>query len=123
MLYPQFFKKISLFIQKSKYAIIMLVCFLFFEKARAAVSIEVINPLGETKTIEELLQKVINYFLGLVGVIALFVLIFAGFRYLTAGSSDKRAGDAKTMIKWALIGIVVILAAAGIVNTVIEALK
>jgi len=121
MLYPQFFKKISLFIQKSKYAIIALACFLFIEKVGAAVNITVDNPLAPTDSIEGLLQQVLNYFLTfLAAPLMIIVLIIAGIRYLTAGANQTRAQSAKNMMKWALIGIVLIVGALAIVNTVVS---
>jgi hypothetical protein len=48
------------------------------------------------------------------------MIIFAGFRYITSGGSEKGVGDAKKTILYALIGLVVVALAQLIVKFVIK---
>lgn len=69
-----------------------------------------------------LLTQVINWFLGLVGLIAVLMLIFGGYRYLTAGGNDDAVTKAKNTILYAIIGIVVVILSYAIVATITNAL-
>lgn len=65
----------------------------------------------------------INLLLGIVGLIAVAFIIFGGFRYVTAGGNEDAAESAKTTIKNAVIGLVVVILSAVIVNVVMSALR
>jgi hypothetical protein len=60
-----------------------------------------------------------NFFLKFLALIAMIALIYAGFLYVTAAGNDEQAGKAKKIISWVVIGIVVILLAYALVNTLI----
>lgn len=65
----------------------------------------------------DLLTFIINFFLGLVGTVAILMLIYGGFLYLTSAGGDN-IKKAKNTIIYAIIGIVVILLSYAIVNTI-----
>ncbi len=67
---------------------------------------------------EALIQKLFNLFIVLVIITAVGVLIFAGFKYVTSAGDSSKAESAQKMIMYAVIGIIVALAAAVIVNLV-----
>lgn len=69
----------------------------------------------------DLLTFIINFFLGLVGTVAILMLIYGGFLYLTSGGGENTK-KAKNTIMYAIIGIVVILLSYAIVNTVTSSL-
>lgn len=74
-------------------------------------------PVVET-SLRRAVQTWVNFFLGFLALIAMVMLIYSGFRYVTSGVSDQ-AEDAKKGIVYAVIGIVVIFFAYAIVNTLI----
>lgn len=61
-------------------------------------------------------QNLINAALVLSGVTALFFIIYAGFKYVTSGGDPKKAEGARHTITYAIIGLILILAAIFIVN-------
>lgn len=61
-----------------------------------------------------------NFFLGFLALVAMIALIYAGFLYVTAAGNDEQAGKAKKIIIWVVSGIIVILLAFALVNTLIE---
>ncbi len=63
--------------------------------------------------------NVINLVLGLLGLIAVVIILIGGFKWMTAGGNEDRVGEAKKMITQGLIGLVIILAAWGIASWVI----
>jgi hypothetical protein len=89
--------------------------------ARAAL----INPndrppdIPATTNIRTAVIRVINYLLSFVGLIAVAFLIYAGFLYLFSGVSEENTKKAKEIITNVVIGIIIILMAWVIVNTVI----
>lgn len=69
-------------------------------------------------TIKEIAVKVLNLLLSIVGIIAMISLVIGGGMYLTAYGDEKRIDTAKKIITYAIIGIVVALAALVIVRQV-----
>lgn len=66
------------------------------------------NPLG-TADLRVIAGKVINTFLGIVGALALLVFVYAGLSYLIAGGNDQMVTKAKATMKYAVIGVFLIM--------------
>jgi TRAP-type C4-dicarboxylate transport system permease small subunit len=75
-----------------------------------------------TTTLEGYITIVINVLLGLIGVVAVIMLIIGGFRYVLSQGDEKATKGAKDTILFAIIGIVVAILAFAIVNFVIGAI-
>ena len=67
------------------------------------------------------IRFIINFVLGLVGVLALAALVYGGFRYVTSLGNEDAIEAAKGAITNAIIGIIVIAIAAAVVNFFIGA--
>jgi hypothetical protein len=78
--------------------------------------------LGNTELIPTI-GNIITILLGLVGVVAVIMLIIGGFKYTVSGGNDKSVEAAKNQIMYAVIGIVITLLAAGIVQFVLSQLN
>lgn len=76
------------------------------------------NPLGNTSTITGLLIQVIQFLLGLVGVLALLALIIGGVRIILAFGSEDKLRDGKKIIWWAIVGLIVVIASFAIIRLV-----
>jgi len=85
-----------------------------------AASFPVLTPSNGTD-INAVLQRVVNFILGIAGGIAVIYLIWAGIQYITGGAKGAQA--AKDAIVNAIIGVVVILLSYVIVNAVIAAVS
>ncbi len=70
----------------------------------------------------ELVLVIINWLIGILGSLAVIAIIYSGIMYITAGPDTARAEAAKKNLLWAIVGIVIILAAFLIVNFVINAI-
>jgi len=79
------------------------------------------SGLGNTDP-REMAGSVINIVLGFLGVIAVLIILLGGFKWMTAGGNEDGIGEAKQMIGAGVIGLVIILAAFGIAQFVINAL-
>jgi heme/copper-type cytochrome/quinol oxidase subunit 2 len=64
---------------------------------------------------------IINYFLGFLGLIAVVMVIYGGVTYVVSAGNDEAIGNAKKIIMYALIGIIIILLSFALVNTVLSA--
>ncbi|MEK7072567.1 MAG: hypothetical protein AAB969_03285, partial [Patescibacteria group bacterium] len=62
---------------------------------------------GGTTNLPEAIGKIIQIFLGFLGVIAVVLIIYAGFLWMTAGGDSGKVDKAKSYIKNAIIGIVI----------------
>lgn len=69
-----------------------------------------------------LIGRIINIALGLVGVVLLGYLLFAGYLWMTSGGEMEKAERAQTMIRNAVIGLLIIVASFAIVNFILSQL-
>jgi hypothetical protein len=72
------------------------------------------------ENIKSSISQVINIVLGFLGVIAVVIIIYAGFKWMTAGGNEDAVGESKKMIIQAIIGLVIIFLAWVIANFVIQ---
>jgi hypothetical protein len=79
------------------------------------------NPLS-FETPQELIGGIITYLMGLVGILAVAALVWGGIMYMTSAGSEERVKQAKNIITYAIIGLVVAVLSYIIVNTVIQAI-
>ncbi|MFA4942040.1 MAG: FISUMP domain-containing protein [Patescibacteria group bacterium] len=63
--------------------------------------------------------RIINVFMLLLGVIAVSLVIFAGFKWMTSNGNEENVEAAKKILKNAVIGLAIILSAWGIVTFVL----
>lgn len=73
-------------------------------------------------TLGQNITTIINYFLGILGLIAVAFLIYAGVLMVTAGGAEEQVTKARKIIMYAVIGIVIILLSYTIVTFVSSAL-
>lgn len=68
-----------------------------------------------------IIGRATNYLFGILGVIAVILIIYSGFLWMTAGGNDQQITKAKTIIKRVAIGIIIATVAYSIVAFVITA--
>lgn len=64
--------------------------------------------------------RIISAALGLLGMIAVVIIIYAGFKWMTAGGNEENAAGARKILYAAVIGLVIILSAYTITRFVME---
>lgn len=67
----------------------------------------------------QIIGRIINVVLGFLGIILLIYILYAGFLYMTAGGDTEKVKTAKDMIKNAIIGLIIVVAAFAISNFVL----
>lgn len=75
---------------------------------------------GET-SIRALALRIVNYFLGFLGLVAVIMIIYGGVTYVISAGNDDAVGNAKKIIQYSLIGIIIILLSFVIVQAVLGA--
>lgn len=76
--------------------------------------IAISNPnLTDTTRI---MTKAINYFNGFIGIITVLLIIYAGWLIISSGGDDDRVKKAKNIIKYAIIGIFLLVASYSLFN-------
>ncbi|HVM90996.1 MAG TPA: pilin [Verrucomicrobiae bacterium] len=78
------------------------------------------NIGGGTTDLYTIVGRVVNVVLGFLGIVLLFYFIYGGFRWMTAGGDEKQVGEAKTMIRNAVIGLVIIMASYALSSFVLN---
>ncbi len=58
-----------------------------------------------------IIQSVIGFLMGFLGIIAVLIILIAGFQWMTAGGDDAKVKKSQTMMIQGVIGLVIILAA------------
>lgn len=66
---------------------------------------------------------IINVLLGVLGVIAVVLILAGGFKWMTSGGNEEKVGEAKKLLSAGLIGLVIILAAYAIASYVVGTLS
>ena len=89
--------------------------------AQASLGLEVPTGTGlGTRDLKDLIVTIVNILLGFLGLIAVIVILYSGYRWLTAGGNEENVSVAKKVLINGVIGLVIILSAFGIVAFVIN---
>lgn len=79
------------------------------------------NPLGTTN-INDIIKRVIQTFLGILGGIALLMFLWGGAQWLVSRGNPKMVQAGKNTIIWAILGIIVIFSAYILLQFIFTAL-
>jgi hypothetical protein len=75
---------------------------------------------GTEDTINDKIAKIINILSIIVGIVAVIMIIWGGFRYITSGGSSDKVTSAKNTLLYAIIGLVIVALAQIIVRFVLN---
>ena len=90
-------------------------------EGRSTPGTDCINETADADSqFNNIITQVINIFSIIVGVIAVIMIIYGGFRYITSGGDSGKVGDAKNTILYAIIGLVLVALAQFIVKFVLN---
>jgi hypothetical protein len=96
-------------------------------------TVNLVNPLDDCPpgasatdpcrtTIPELVSNIIKAFVGIVGAVALLIFVYGGFLWLTSAGEASKIQAGKDAMKWAVVGLVVVLSSYALVSFVLSAL-
>lgn len=72
--------------------------------------------------LQDTIAQLINVALGFLGIVAVIIILFGGFKWMTAGGNDEKVGEAKRLIIAGIIGLAIILSAYAITTFVLSSL-
>jgi len=75
-----------------------------------------------TKDIREGIMAIVNVLLGFLGIIAIIIILYGGFVWLTSAGNEEKVGQAKKIIGAGVIGLVIIFVSYAIATFVISQL-
>ncbi len=74
------------------------------------------------KDIRVTIASIIKTAMGLLGIVAVVIVLIGGFKWMTAGGNDEQTGEAKKWIFSGVIGLAIILSAYALATYVINSL-
>lgn len=77
--------------------------------------------LTQTTNVRDYIKNIVNFALGFLGILAVVIIIYGGFLYVTAAGNDEKAGKGKKAVTYAITGLLIIMGSFAIVNTVLQA--
>ncbi len=99
---------------KKEIAILSIVVMVFFLAPSLALGqVTIDNPIKHG-TFSELVTAIIQFVRNIALVAAPIIFVIAGFMYYLGGGNPERVKKATDLMKWAAIGLVIILIAEGI---------
>lgn len=69
-----------------------------------------------------IIARIINVVLGFLGIIAVVIILYGGFVWMTAAGNEEKVGTARKIIIAGIIGLAIVLAAWGIAKFVLTQL-
>jgi hypothetical protein len=89
--------------------------------AASSPSVSTCTPTsGDGSTgLSNIAKKITNLFSLIVGAIAIIMIIYGGFRYITSGGDSGKVGSAKNTLIYAIIGLIIVALAQLIVRFVL----
>lgn len=97
---------------KITYFFILGILFLpFLSQADATIPVTLKNPIGGTNTLSAFIDKILDVVITIATPIAVLAIIYSGFLFVKARGNDKELAVAKEVLKWTLIGVMVLLGA------------
>jgi uncharacterized membrane protein len=70
--------------------------------------------------LDNVVKTLINLFSVVVGIVAVIMIMIAGFRYVTSGGDSSKVSGAKNALIYAIVGLVVVALAQFIVQFVLQ---
>jgi hypothetical protein len=93
---------------------IALIIFISAPFVARAIDVTIPNPL-QADTFAELINLIIKFVFNLALWIAVIMFLIAGFVYITANGEPAKIKQAKDIILWTSVGLIVVISAKGLV--------
>lgn len=77
------------------------------------------NSTVATNSLYTLAARIVNIFSVIVGIIAVIMIIYGGFKYITSGGDSGNVSGAKNTLIYAIVGLIIVALAQFIVHFVL----
>lgn len=78
------------------------------------------DTISGEKDARKILFRILRYLLGFTSIVAVAMVLYGGFLWTTSGGNDEKVQKGKNVLKWAVIGIIIITSAWGIISTIMK---
>ncbi|MEI8360567.1 MAG: pilin [bacterium] len=78
------------------------------------------GAFGGDKNPQQIAAGVINVLMGFLGLVAVVIILFGGFKWMTAAGAEDKIEEAKKLLVAGVVGLVIILSAWAIATFVID---
>ena len=78
---------------------------------------------NECVTAEQMVTNLINWFIGIAGVVSLIFLVYGGILYITSAGDAGKVQKAKNMIMYSIIGLIIVALATTITAFVSSSIR
>lgn len=75
--------------------------------------------LATSTDVREAIVNIIRFILGFLGLIAVIIVLYGGFQWMTAAGNEEKVSSARATLTAGLIGLVIILSAYALTQFVI----
>jgi TRAP-type C4-dicarboxylate transport system permease small subunit len=75
-----------------------------------------------TRDIREVIMLIINVILGFLSIVAIVIILWGGFKWMTAGGNEDQVGEAKKLIIAGVVGMAVIFTSYAVALFVVRSL-
>lgn len=116
-------KKVLRALRYAPYAIMALPATVSAATVNLGLTSDVESALGlGTQDVRVTIARIINVFMGLLGIVAVVIILYGGFLWMTAAGNEDRVEKAKSLIVAGVIGLAIILSAYAIARFVVNSL-
>ncbi len=70
----------------------------------------------------EMIISLLRVAMSFLGIIALIMIMLAGFKWMVSGGNEDKRGEAKGMLSGVVVGLIIMFASFGIINFVINSM-
>ena len=90
-------------------------------ESESGATIGEVAGLGEAE-LSAVIARIIRAVLGFLGVVAVIIILWGGFMWMTSGGAEDKVKSARKLIIMGIIGLAIVLAAYAIASFVITSL-
>ena len=87
--------------------------------AASGDTVDCSGDVGDASGLTALARNIVNIFSIIVGAVAVIMIIYGGFRYITSGGDSNSVGSAKNTLIYAIVGLIIVALAQLIVRFVL----
>lgn len=101
-------------------SLVMLPSFVFAQDLGFNAATNIGNGAFGTADLKDTIVQLVNVLLGFLGIIAVIIILWGGFKWMTAAGNEEQVGEARNMIIAGIIGLAIIIASFAITSFVVR---
>lgn len=74
-----------------------------------------------SRDVRDTISGIVRAFLGILGILAVLIVLYGGFKWMTSGGNDKGAQEGTKIMTQGVIGLIIIISAFALSQFVINA--